>query len=162
MEEFSDIPQVILLIDDEARYRRIVHELLDVPLPDGWFFLAPSTLEEARSVFQRDDVSVRVVLIDHRINSEGYQPLGPDGIDYENLLGWELAQQLSISHPGVLRIGFSKGNGMSLNDYVSFNVQGKQFLSDNSEAGERARNSFRELLLGVVGFFLDRSKLRSL
>ncbi|MDA1060172.1 MAG: hypothetical protein O3B47_00050 [bacterium] len=138
----------VLLIEDDPATRESVREILERWLPEDCAVVAPDTLREAVGILALG--LVRVALIDYALNSNGFQPLGDDGIEYENVSGSDVAQEITRDFPGVTRVAFSKGRGPWMRDHVDKVFSGKISLGDDSPEGMKARDEFKTLILGLI------------
>lgn len=146
---------VILLVDDEERYRRKCAELLAPKLPDGWSFEAPAQLNEVEHFLRSHADRVRIALLDHSINSGGFQAdkeveAMEYGVDPSYMSGYELARNIQEQFPHIVCVGFTKGGVLNMGGQVRHLFKDKRYLTDMDENGAKARVEFQEFLGSLI------------
>ncbi|MCK9186343.1 hypothetical protein M0P48_02810 [Candidatus Gracilibacteria bacterium] len=146
----------ILVIDDEARFRKLAVDVLRPVLPQGWEVIAPDTLSEALSSVEE---RVKIALIDGTIDSEGYQPpfeIG-QGIKCERFNGVHVANFLRLGRQNnVMRIAFPKEQADDLGSLADITFDDKVGLFDEiAEKGVdgkegRICKEFRDIIFSAM------------
>lgn len=138
--------KVILVIDDNPEYRDTATAVIGPVIPQGWEVVAPNTLAEAIDVVRSRVSGVRIIFLDYRLNSNGYQPLMTDGITYENVDGLAVGRIIRQISAGVLIVGFSAGKNHSMRSLTSAAYNGKS----NFVKSDPARQALRVLIADLV------------